>query len=757
MRKNGSPDGSSTSTLPASDAAVTGFFVNDGPRQLITSCGMGDGGGAVDVMSDSDRTLLGALEEIRNSLGDGTMTSGDLSDMLETAAGLVASSDLHPAVLSAGKLLFEAALQLDFPISTKCLLAKHLDEVTSLIKSMATGSDDVTNKLKPTFGDASPALNHPESISVPVYNQVDGAPPLVHNDAKNEKPVHTNTTNPQSASNASAVNTNQSSTTKNLNSGVQLQKASDSTDSDDDSKPGTLRATESTHDDEFSPTNTTEHLQRVPGEKPHPSDLDAVIFSPLATFEVGETVIIPRSKGGFTYGVVVKFSEMDKCYLDTTCAHPWIRWRVSYPNEDHTNFYKEMPAAYIGKLPALLLPSVHMKKQRDRRRRIGLHVNPGDLAAVVFNPASQFCVGQLVVVPRSAGGFTYGSIVGMEPTPCTVDSHFRHDVMGCRVFVSPEGATPVWKDIHPGNIGAINMSNSHWSKTPEATSPKRPLKIVISKNTKFVSPQGVVTSPPQQPTPSSMTAPPMVLPQSMYSMQPSYGVNMIYSSSMQTAYPVANTTALGPSPTAVSPAPMATKMVSAALPNSPTQLHSHGGIIELPHPHSFVTNTGGQSRNCKIVLDGPNVAMKHGNQTHVSVAGLNIAIKYWKARNHDTVAFIPQHYLLKAKTSAADTNGGLVPSKKEKPKIDDPELLQKLVNQELVVLTPPQDYDDSYTIKWAMDNNACIVTNDRYWDHIDKSGTDKPKVKKWLRNHCISFTFVRDEFLPNPDFRFPAS
>ena len=83
-------------------------------------------------------------------------------------------------------------------------------------------------------------------------------------------------------------------------------------------------------------------------------------------------------------------------------------------------------------------------------------------------------------------------------------------------------------------------------------------------------------------------------------------------------------------------------------------------------------------------------------------------------------------------------------------------LLKKMVKDDLVVLTPPQDYDDSYTIQYAKQKKACIVTNDLFRDHIAKyEGQEKARVNRWIRSHCISFTFVRDEFLPNPDFQWP--
>lgn len=61
-----------------------------------------------------------------------------------------------------------------------------------------------------------------------------------------------------------------------------------------------------------------------------------------------------------------------------------------------------------------------------------------------------------------------------------------------------------------------------------------------------------------------------------------------------------------------------------------------------------------------------------------------------------------------------------------------------------------------------MSHNGCIVTNDRYNDHIEKAKNEKGNKArkerlKWIRDHCISFTFVRDDFLPvNSNFIFLA-
>lgn len=51
------------------------------------------------------------------------------------------------------------------------------------------------------------------------------------------------------------------------------------------------------------------------------------------------------------------------------------------------------------------------------------------------------------------------------------------------------------------------------------------------------------------------------------------------------------------------------------------------------------------------------------------------------------------------------------------------------------------------------------MTNDKFRDYMSKletnpSSNDFETVKRekaWLKQHCISFTFKGDEFLPNPD------
>lgn len=82
-------------------------------------------------------------------------------------------------------------------------------------------------------------------------------------------------------------------------------------------------------------------------------------------------------------------------------------------------------------------------------------------------------------------------------------------------------------------------------------------------------------------------------------------------------------------------------------------------------------------------------------------------------------------------------------------------ILLKVVSRVEVFLYS-QDYDDSYCLQYAHRKDAVIVSNDMYRDWVKK----QPSWKKsesilWLRTHVISYTFVKDEFMPNPDFSMP--
>jgi hypothetical protein len=110
---------------------------------------------------------------------------------------------------------------------------------------------------------------------------------------------------------------------------------------------------------------------------------------------------------------------------------------------------------------------------------------------------------------------------------------------------------------------------------------------------------------------------------------------------------------------------------------------------------------------------------------------------------------------------------------------DDIALLKDLADEGVIIPTPAGDYDDSYCIQYAYrcvcahvcnkknsddvsfchmificSNSGYIVTNDRYRDYKARGDVDSSEMHRWIQTHTISYTFVEDEFLPNPDFSF---
>lgn len=133
---------------------------------------------------------------------------------------------------------------------------------------------------------------------------------------------------------------------------------------------------------------------------------------------------------------------------------------------------------------------------------------------------------------------------------------------------------------------------------------------------------------------------------------------------------------------------------------------------------------------------------------------------------HKVIAFLPE-YLFdfgQVNQNKKLQSMGLKQTKASKLP-DSVAVLQKLADQGVMVKTPSQDYDDSYCISYARNENAFIVTNDKFRDYIQKLQV-KPSMntadaikreKAWLKQHTISFAFNGDQFLPNPDSKLFAS
>lgn len=167
-----------------------------------------------------------------------------------------------------------------------------------------------------------------------------------------------------------------------------------------------------------------------------------------------------------------------------------------------------------------------------------------------------------------------------------------------------------------------------------------------------------------------------------------------------------------------------------------------------------------------IVLDAENVALRHGKDMFFSVRGLEIARDFFQVRGHRVIGFVPT-YVLDDRNWAAKWSvikkkleAGVKPAKKDNySKVpDDLKKLQELHMEGIICTTPGKDYSDSYTIEYAMKKGGIVVTNDMFRDAMEKPMDLEERRKKelWLHTHCMSFTFIGDDFLPNPDFVPPT-
>lgn len=143
----------------------------------------------------------------------------------------------------------------------------------------------------------------------------------------------------------------------------------------------------------------------------------------------------------------------------------------------------------------------------------------------------------------------------------------------------------------------------------------------------------------------------------------------------------------------------------------------------------------------RVVLDGMNVgcALMGGGAHRFRSRAIYLALEYYRARGVYAVALLPQNKV--------DTTLGY------SVLADDVALLTRLHAQKRVFFTPAGASDDNFILSYAMKIQADLVSNDRFRHELGRQrGTEASKrLKKFLRNHLVPFTFILEEFTPNPN------
>eukprot|EP00186_Timspurckia_oligopyrenoides_P005222 CAMPEP_0182446470 /NCGR_PEP_ID=MMETSP1172-20130603/4223_1 /TAXON_ID=708627 /ORGANISM="Timspurckia oligopyrenoides, Strain CCMP3278" /LENGTH=362 /DNA_ID=CAMNT_0024642403 /DNA_START=21 /DNA_END=1109 /DNA_ORIENTATION=+ len=152
-----------------------------------------------------------------------------------------------------------------------------------------------------------------------------------------------------------------------------------------------------------------------------------------------------------------------------------------------------------------------------------------------------------------------------------------------------------------------------------------------------------------------------------------------------------------------------------------------------------------------VVLDGPNVGWRHGQNVKFSWNGIFLALHWFYSRKFYPIAFIPESRI-SALRSESIQNSSLEMISKQ---------LEYWTGMHCIVVTPKDDYDDVYSLDYARRNGCLLVSNDKLDDHVIQAAAiseqNKMDLSNWLDQCRLSFTFHVDEFLPNPAFDYPSA
>lgn len=87
---------------------------------------------------------------------------------------------------------------------------------------------------------------------------------------------------------------------------------------------------------------------------------------------------------------------------------------------------------------------------------------------------------------------------------------------------------------------------------------------------------------------------------------------------------------------------------------------------------------------------------------------------------------------------------------------DDTSIILKLKSEGVAVGVPDKDYDDAYIVEFALDKKAFLVSNDKFKEFREDTKlpmNKRVRVREFLRDNLMSYTFFKDDFYPNPEFK----
>jgi hypothetical protein len=190
--------------------------------------------------------------------------------------------------------------------------------------------------------------------------------------------------------------------------------------------------------------------------------------------------------------------------------------------------------------------------------------------------------------------------------------------------------------------------------------------------------------------------------------------------------------------------PWGTLPVAPPLPMTPQSIPSNS-------PQSVRTSVEESGWKPLVVIDGANVAIKAGEATRsFSVKGIVTAVNYWQSRGHEVVVVVSEKH---AKRGEARDPSSYLRGFENRVKGNLDAIFDLLPSSQICSI-PAQNHDDSYMIQVALQEDGIIVSNDMYRDWAENR-KNPTRAKKWSRSHVVAFSFVREIYIPDPNFKVP--
>jgi hypothetical protein len=149
----------------------------------------------------------------------------------------------------------------------------------------------------------------------------------------------------------------------------------------------------------------------------------------------------------------------------------------------------------------------------------------------------------------------------------------------------------------------------------------------------------------------------------------------------------------------------------------------------------------------EVVIDGQNIAFAHGREKNgkalFSYDGLGIVAEFLYRRRCKPVIVLPSFWLKERYTS----------------KYDDNKVIERLEAYGIFLSVKTKNsnkVDDLFILNYAFNNNACVLTNDKFRDKLEKLSENENAEEyalwsQWLSLNRIGFSFSGDVFCPIRD------